>query len=247
MEWKCITICCDLVSRDFFFCWRSPHVTTRDPFWPIDSSRSQSLHKLSRIAKAMSWNIEGNVFGYFMLNVEILELCVTGTIQGSFCYCEKKQQKVITWKLTIRDVFFPAWISHLQSREAGYWFGYSGLCKLTIPASTVVFPQISMDFIIPTKCGKKFNLIIWSRLKVSTFYSSFKIDECTNSAIHKAAGLTVPGHSMISTGTIPMEQRSVHWLTMGAAGRNGLWGAFWQPAFWERPVTKEPVALWIAL
>ena len=44
------------------------------------------------------------------------------------------------------------------------------------------------------------------------------------SAIDKAAGLTIPGRSMISTGTIPMEQKSVHWLSMGATGRNGLGG-----------------------
>ena len=56
------------------------------------------------------------------------------------------------------------------------------------------------------------------------------------SAIHDAAGLTVPRHSMISTGTIPVEQKSVHWLSMGAAGRKGLWRA----AFCEQPVTKEP-------
>ena len=36
------------------------------------------------------------------------------------------------------------------------------------------------------------------------------------SAIHKASGLTGPGHSMTSTGTIPVE----HWLWMGATGRN---------------------------
>ena len=48
---------------------------------------------------------------------------------------------------------------------------------------------------------------------------------------------------MISTGTIPVEQKRVHWLSMGAAGRNGLWGAFWVAFFWERPVTKQPAAL----
>ena len=42
------------------------------------------------------------------------------------------------------------------------------------------------------------------------------------SAIYKAAGLMVPGLSMILTGTIPMEQKSVHWLSMGAASRNHL-------------------------
>ena len=46
------------------------------------------------------------------------------------------------------------------------------------------------------------------------------------SAIHKAAGLTVPGRSMIWTGTIPVEHKSVHWLSMGAPGRNHFWGAF---------------------
>ena len=45
-----------------------------------------------------------------------------------------------------------------------------------------------------------------------------------NSAIHKAAGLTVPGRSMILTGTIPLEHKSVHWQLMGAAGRNNLGG-----------------------
>ena len=43
-------------------------------------------------------------------------------------------------------------------------------------------------------------------------------------AIHKAAGLRVPGHSIILTGTIPVEQKSVDWLSMGAASRNALWG-----------------------
>ena len=71
-----------------------------------------------------------------------------------------------------------------------------------------------------------------------------------NSAIHKAADLTVPGRSMISTGTIPVEQKSVHWLWMGATSRNSLLGGggvFWLVFFWEWPVTKEPAALWIAL
>ena len=40
--------------------------------------------------------------------------------------------------------------------------------------------------------------------------------------IHKAAGLTVPGRSIISTGTIPVEQKSVDWLSMGAAGSFGI-------------------------
>ena len=41
----------------------------------------------------------------------------------------------------------------------------------------------------------------------------------------------VPGCSMISTGTIPVEQKSVHWLSMGAAGRNGLGGCSGQQFF----------------
>ena len=64
-----------------------------------------------------------------------------------------------------------------------------------------------------------------------------------NSAIHKVAGLMVPGHSMISTGTIPVEQKSVHWLSMGATGRNGLCWVLLPAVFWEQPVTKEPAAL----
>ena len=32
----------------------------------------------------------------------------------------------------------------------------------------------------------------------------------------KPLALTVPGHSMILTGTIPVKQRCVHWLSMGA-------------------------------
>ena len=44
------------------------------------------------------------------------------------------------------------------------------------------------------------------------------------SAIHKAVGLMVPGCFMILTGTIPVEHKSVHWMSMGAAGRNHLFG-----------------------
>ena len=65
----------------------------------------------------------------------------------------------------------------------------------------------------------------------------------SNSAIHKADGLMVPSRSMILTGTILVEQKSVHWLSMGAASRNSLWGAFLPVFFWERLVTKEPAAL----
>ena len=55
---------------------------------------------------------------------------------------------------------------------------------------------------------------------------------------------------MILPGTIPVEHKSVHWLSMGAAGRNHLWGeggVFQPAAFWERQVTMELAALWIAL
>ena len=51
------------------------------------------------------------------------------------------------------------------------------------------------------------------------------------SAIHKATDLTVPGRSRISTGTIPVEQKSIHWLSMGAAGRNSLWGGIPEGSF----------------
>ena len=42
------------------------------------------------------------------------------------------------------------------------------------------------------------------------------------SAIHKADGFTVHGRSTGLTGIIPVEQKSVHGLSMGAAGRNDL-------------------------
>ena len=41
-----------------------------------------------------------------------------------------------------------------------------------------------------------------------------------NSTIHKAGNLTVQSHSTGLPGIIPVEQKSVHWLSMGAAGRN---------------------------
>ena len=40
----------------------------------------------------------------------------------------------------------------------------------------------------------------------------------TYGAIHKAAGLTVPGCSIISTGTIPVEQKSVGYQWEPLAG-----------------------------
>ena len=47
-----------------------------------------------------------------------------------------------------------------------------------------------------------------------------------NSAIHKAGGFTVHGHSTGLPGIIPVEQKSVHWLSIGAAGRNDLLRSF---------------------
>ena len=72
----------------------------------------------------------------------------------------------------------------------------------------------------------------------------------TNSAIHKAASLTVPDFSMISTSTIPVEQKRVHWLRQWEPPAGTAWGGeggIPASAFWEGPVTKEPAALWIAL
>ena len=45
-----------------------------------------------------------------------------------------------------------------------------------------------------------------------------------NSAIHKAAGLMVPGRSMILPGTIPETPVSHEW----SHGWNGPWGSFQQ-------------------
>ena len=64
-----------------------------------------------------------------------------------------------------------------------------------------------------------------------------------NSAIHQAASLTGPSRSMILTGTIPVEHKNVYWQSMGAAGRNHLWGAFQPAVIGEWPVTKGPAAL----
>ena len=61
------------------------------------------------------------------------------------------------------------------------------------------------------------------------------------STIHKATGLMVHGHSMILTGRIPVEHKSVHWLLMGAASRNHLWGVFQPAFFWEWPVTNSAI------
>ena len=65
-----------------------------------------------------------------------------------------------------------------------------------------------------------------------------------NSAIHKVAGLTVPGHSIIwlvlfHCSTVPTLKSSVAGTASG--------GGSCQQLFWEWPVTKKPAALWIAL
>ena len=65
-----------------------------------------------------------------------------------------------------------------------------------------------------------------------------------NSAIHKAAGLTVPNHSMIwlvlfHHSTIPSLKPSMREQSVGVVPASGF--------FWEQLVTKEPAALWIAL
>ena len=44
---------------------------------------------------------------------------------------------------------------------------------------------------------------------MATIRCQYLCSRYTNSAIHKAAGLIVPGHSMISTGTIPVEKKNV--------------------------------------
>ena len=47
-----------------------------------------------------------------------------------------------------------------------------------------------------------------------------------NSAIHKAGGFTVQGCLTGLPGIIPVERKSVHWLSIGAAGRNDLLRSF---------------------
>ena len=46
------------------------------------------------------------------------------------------------------------------------------------------------------------------------------------SAIHIAGGFMVHGRSTGLPGIIPVEQKSVHWLSMGAASRNDLLRSF---------------------
>ena len=48
----------------------------------------------------------------------------------------------------------------------------------------------------------------------------------SSSAIHKAGDFTVHGRSTGLPGIIPVEQESVHWLSMGAASRNDLLRSF---------------------
>ena len=64
------------------------------------------------------------------------------------------------------------------------------------------------------------------------------------STIHKAAGLTIPGRSMICLvlfhcSTIPTVKLSMGEQPLGVVPTGGF--------FWEPLVTKEPAALWIAL
>ena len=63
----------------------------------------------------------------------------------------------------------------------------------------------------------------------------------TNNAIHKATSFTVPGCSMISTDTIPVEQKSVHWLCVH--WQEQPLGMFLLVTFWEWQVTFEPATL----
>ena len=55
---------------------------------------------------------------------------------------------------------------------------------------------------------------------LSALVKSAKIGSHIYSTIHKAGSLTVHGCSTGLSGIIPVEQKSVHWLSMGAAGRN---------------------------
>ena len=73
---------------------------------------------------------------------------------------------------------------------------------------------------------------------VGNYGAGIFVKSAANSAIHEAAAsqLTTPA----LPGIIPVELKSVHWLWMGAAGRNGLWRVFCT-------VARNPAALWIAL
>ena len=65
---------------------------------------------------------------------------------------------------------------------------------------------------------------IW--IRTSTERRVFTKINHTNSAIHKAGGFMVHSSSAGLSGIIPVEQKSVHWLSMGAAGRNDLQRSF---------------------
>ena len=52
------------------------------------------------------------------------------------------------------------------------------------------------------------------------------VNSAVNSTIHKASGFMVHGCSTGLPGIIPVEQKSVHWLSMGAASRNDLQRSF---------------------
>ena len=86
------------------------------------------------------------------------------------------------------------------------------------------------------KC-KRYSVIIKEDICLELYQREFIVDlhelvrsrlqarQCSeriNSPIHKAGGFTVHGHSTGLPGIIPVEQKSVHWLSMGAAGRNDL-------------------------
>ena len=62
----------------------------------------------------------------------------------------------------------------------------------------------------------------------------FKVGFITNrftALFTKTPALMLPGRFITSAGTILVEQKSVHWLSMGATGRNGPWDAFLPAAF----------------
>ena len=91
---------------------------------------------------------------------------------------------------------------------------------------------------------KKYTKIKWRKLMNLCNEHPFVMSALsTYSAIHKAAGLkvpTVPWFDWYYSIVPPFHAWSHQW-------DNSFWGSFLPPAFWEQLVTKEPVALWIAL
>ena len=80
------------------------------------------------------------------------------------------------------------------------------------------YRKLSKIQLLKIRCALFTNCQRW---RLSRFRSrSRKSFSSFNSAIHKDGGFTVPDRSMISTGIIPVGQKTVHWLSMGAAGRN---------------------------